>query len=166
MASRRPSRRRASHPGGKVTDEATGTYVAFWDSQPRNVPHVDARQSDRLLREAIQACIDAYATSKETIAYCLEAGEPLVEGQLIVTLLCCADACRTNAEFVMVEADLGSESCSFCARVCERTAERCRQMPDDEQLELCADALRRCATACTAVAEGDLSDEHGRLAVR
>jgi hypothetical protein len=106
---------------------------------------------DPALQSAIEGCIDADAACAETIAYCLEAGGAFVDGRLIVMLMCCSDICRATGRLVVVEAGLAGDSCRFCARVCERSAVRCDQMPDDEQMELCARALRRTASACTVI---------------
>jgi hypothetical protein len=124
------------------------------------------KQRDPLLRDAIEGCIDAYSACKETIAYCLEAGGSFVDGQFIVALICCSDICRTTTDLVIVEAGLGAETCRFCALVCERCAERSDQMPDDEQMELCARALRRAAARCATLADSGFWDRNGRPATK
>jgi hypothetical protein len=120
------------------------------------------KQRQRLLRDAIEGCIDASTACKETVAYCLEAGGAFVDGRFVVMLLGCSDICGTTGQLVVVEPELGAESCRFCARVCERCAERCDEMPDDEQLELCTRSLRRAAEACTTLAESGFWDRTGR----
>jgi hypothetical protein len=121
-----------------------------------------SERQDPRLRDAVTDCIDAYATCKETIAYSLEDGGELADARLIVTLLSCSDICRTTAEFIVTEADLASDSCQFCAVVCERCAARCDQWPEDEQMRLCAEAVRRVTATCLAVAAGGyLQDEIG-----
>ena len=122
------------------------------------------RERDPLVQDVVEGCIDAYTACKETIAYSLEAGEPFSDGRFIVTLLCCSDTCRTTGEFVIVEAELIEDSCRFCALVCERCAVRCDQMPDDEQMQLCAETLRRNVAACEAILGTGFWDRDGRPA--
>jgi hypothetical protein len=123
---------------------------------------VENRES--ILRDAVEDCLDTYAMCKETVAYCLEAGGPFADGHLIVTLMTCADTCKNTAEFIVVETDLAGMSCGFCAIVCERCAERCEAMPDDEQMDLCAERVRKTAGACLAVAAAGLEDTETFLA--
>jgi len=124
------------------------------------------KERDPMLRDVIEGCIDSYTVCKETIAYSLEAGEPFTDGRFILTLLCGSDTCRTTAEFVILEAELGADSCQFCALVLERCALRCDQMPDDEQMDVCARTLRRTAAACQQILDTNFWDGDGRPAGR
>jgi hypothetical protein len=116
------------------------------------------RRSNPWLRDAVTDCIDGSVLCKETISYCLEEGAAS-HAELIVSLLSCSDVCRTTSDFIVIEGDLAAESSQFCAVVCERSAERCDLVPGDEQLQLCAEGLRRIAATCLAVAAQGFSPD-------
>jgi hypothetical protein len=104
-------------------------------------------------QQAIEDCLDLYAISKETVAYCLRRGGSLTDGRLIVTLFTCSDTCRATAEFIALEAELVPRAADFCADVCDYTADACeRAGAGDEQLAAGADAARQCAESCRRLA--------------
>ncbi len=94
-------------------------------------------------QQAIEDCLDLYAISRETVAYCLRRGGSLTDGKLIVTLFTCSDTCRATAEFIALEAELVPQAADFCADVCDYTADACeRAGAGDEQLAAGAEAAR------------------------
>jgi hypothetical protein len=104
-------------------------------------------------QQAIEDCLDLYAITKETVAYCLQRGGSLADGRLITTLFTCSDTCRSTAEFIALDAELVPQAGAFSAEVCDYTADACeRADADDEQLAACAEAARQCAESCRRLA--------------
>lgn len=104
-------------------------------------------------QQAIEDCLDLYAISKETVAYCLQHGGWLSDGRLITTLFTCSDACRATAEFIALDAALVPRAAAFSADVADYTADACDRVgAGDEQLGACAEAARQCAQSCRRLA--------------
>lgn len=96
----------------------------------------------------IQACIDACLACYQT---CLSAAVQHLESDGIVDpahfrlLMACAEICRTNAHFQLVDGPQHELLCRECAEVCEECADACEALGG---LELCVSACRECAGAC------------------
>jgi hypothetical protein len=104
-------------------------------------------------QQVIEDCLDLYAITKETVAYCLEHGGSRADGALITTLFTCSDTCRGTAEFIALDARLVFQAAVFCAHVCDYAAEACDNVgAGDEQLSLCAEAARECAASSRRLA--------------
>ena len=119
----------------------------------------DARPRHERLREmqqSIEDCLDLFAISNETVAYCLAEGGELAGGRLITTLLATSDVCRITCECIASEASLFRRSSEYCAYVADHCAESCEAY-EDEQLAACAEAARNCASSARAVAALDFS---------
>ena len=107
----------------------------------------------REAQQAVEDCLDLYAISKETVAYCVQEGGWLADGRLITTLFTCSDACRATADFIALEAELVPRAAAFCADVCNYAADMCeRAGAGDEQLSACAEAARQSADSCRRLA--------------
>lgn len=110
-------------------------------------PHATRLDSDRLA-QCIDECNRCYNVCLETIKYCLKAGGRYEEARHIRHLFDCAEACRTNASFMLRASDLYRSTSILCAEACVRCAESCEQLQDDANLCLCAQACRSCAEIC------------------
>ena len=104
-------------------------------------------------QQAVEDCLDLYAISKETVAYCLQQGGWLTDGRLITTLFTCSDTVRAMADLVALDAHLVPRAAEFCAELCDFTAEACDGIgAGDEQLGACAEAARQSADSCRRLA--------------
>jgi hypothetical protein len=121
-----------------------------------------ARERPREMQQCIEDCLDLFAISKETVAYCLSEGGELAGGRLITTLLTTSDVCRITSECISIEAQLFQRSAGYCAEVADFCASSCDAFAD-EQLGACAEAARACADSARAVAAMDFSAERGRF---
>ena len=100
------------------------------------------------MQNCIDNCKECWAICTETVQHCLKKGGGHAAANHIRTLLDCAEICRTSADFMLRGSDLHGYTCGACAKVCEKCAESCEQMRDDEQMGECAEACRRCAESC------------------
>ena len=104
------------------------------------------------MRRCIDECQSCAAICLESVPHCLELGGKHAAAEHIRTLLDCAEACQTAANFMLRTSDLHGRVCEVCAEVCERCAEECERF-DDAQMRRCAEECRRCAESCRAMAK-------------
>lgn len=107
---------------------------------------------DEKMRACIRDCQDCSAICLETVTHCLQRGGPHAEVSHIRTLLDCAEACQTAANFMLRGSDLHPRTCAVCSEACERCATSCEQFPDDEMMQRCAQMCRQCAASCRSMA--------------
>ena len=104
----------------------------------------------------VQACIDncfeCYRACEQLIPYCLGQGGEHSGRHHILSLLTCADMCRTAGHFMMWNSDLHTKACGLCTEVCRRCAEDCESMADDKLMQACADICKKCADSCKKMA--------------
>ena len=99
--------------------------------------------------ECAQNCHECAETCLETVNYCLQKGGEHAKPEHIRLLLDCAEICDTSHNFIARESDLHGTVRNVCAEICERCAESCEMMGDnDEQMKKCADICRKCADSC------------------
>ena len=121
-----------------------------------------AHERPREMQQCIEDCLDLFAISKETVAYCLSEGGELAGGRLITTLLPTSDVCRITSECVSIESGMFQRSAEYCAEVAEFCATSCDHYAD-EQLAACAEAARGCAESARLVARMDFRAEDLRF---
>lgn len=110
-------------------------------------------QMNDSMRKAIQDSLDCAWACTETATHCLEMGGKHADPQHIKTLLDCAEACRTAADFMARGSTLHGEACLLCADACLACAESCEAIdPDDATMKACAEACRRCEASCRPMA--------------
>ena len=114
------------------------------------------------MQECIEDCLDLFAISQETVAYCLSRGGELAGGRLVTTLLTTSDVCRITSECIAIEAQLFQRSADYCSEVAEHCATSCDVFAD-EQLAACAEAARACAESARVVAGMDFRAADLRL---
>ncbi|MHB1131621.1 MAG: four-helix bundle copper-binding protein [Chloroflexota bacterium] len=113
------------------------------------------------MRRAIQDSLDCAWACTETVQHCLQLGGKHADAQHIGTLLDCAEACRTAADFMARGSALHPQSCLLCADACLDCARSCEQIdPNDQMMRACADACRRCEASCRPMA----GTGHSRMA--
>lgn len=88
----------------------------------------------------------------ETVRHCLAGGGGPATSARIVTLLDCADMCRTAADTMSRGSPHFRVACAACAELCRAGAAECRAVPDDERMQACAEACDRCARSCGVMA--------------
>lgn len=103
--------------------------------------------ADRL-DQCIDECNRCYEICLETVEYCLKLGGRYEDANHIRQLFDCAEACRTNASFMLRGSDLHRSTSILCAEACVRCELTCEQLQDDEQLRICAEVCRSCAEIC------------------
>ena len=111
------------------------------------LPDVTASTSDRL-EQCIDECTRCYNLCLETVEHCLQLGGKYEDARHIRRLFDCAEACRTNASFMLRGSDLYPSTSILCAEACVRCGQSCEQLNDDEYLAICAEACNRCAEIC------------------
>lgn len=100
------------------------------------------------MQRCIQDCVECAQICVQTVQHCLEKGGKHAAPDHIRTLSDCADICGVSARFMLRGSDLHAETCRACSIVCDRCAESCEQMADDEMMRRCAEVCRRCSQSC------------------
>lgn len=102
------------------------------------------------VRVVIDECWRCHKICLDTMRLTLAGGgtEPVPE--IGVTLLDCADLCRTAADSLTRGSPHAGIACAACAAICRLGAEECRAA-GDARLAGAAEACDRCATACGSV---------------
>lgn len=111
------------------------------------MPHI----SDTM-RRCIDECQSCQAICLESVTHCLEQGGRHAEANHIRTLLDCAEACQTSANFMLRGSELHARVCEVCAEACEACAAECEKFTDDPMMQRCAEECRRCAESCRQMA--------------
>ena len=105
------------------------------------------------MEQCIQECLNCYSLCTATAAHCLGMGGQHASRQHQTTLLDCAKACETSAEFMLRGSPIHARTCAVCAEACRACEQACRSMADGDQVMLqCAEACRRCAESCERMA--------------
>ncbi len=115
------------------------------------MPH--ATMLSREMEQCVDLCLECHHICIETITHCLQKGGKHADPKPIQLLRDCAEICRTSADFMLHGSDLHPSTCAVCAEACQRYAESCEQMADDEMMKACADICRRCAESCQQMAK-------------
>ena len=100
------------------------------------------------LQRCIELCQSCHNVCLNTLAYCIQQGEPHTEEQHLRLMMDCAQICQTSADFMLRESTFHARVCGACADICESCADSCGSMTDDERMQACADLCRECATLC------------------
>lgn len=117
------------------------------------------------IQRCIEDCLDTFAITKETVAYCLSEGSRLADGRLITMLLTTSDVCRSASEIIAIEAAVFQRTSAHTAEVCDFTASECERVGGtDDQLTAAAESCRACAESCRVVADLDFDSRDGRFA--
>lgn len=107
-----------------------------------------------LTSEAAERCIDAslhcfrVCTQMASI-HCLQIGGEHAQPGHLRVMLECAEACRANAQFLLIDGEYANVLCESCAHICRACAESCRML---EGMHDCVAACERCAERCEAMA--------------
>lgn len=105
------------------------------------------------MQRCIEECLECHRICVETATHCLTLGGKHAVAEHIGTLLDCAEICQTSADFMLRGSHEHNQVCGVCAVVCERCAESCRAIgQEDDLMRRCAEACRRCAESCRAMA--------------
>jgi len=107
---------------------------------------------DEAMLQCIQNCQICHTTCLQTVPHCLGKGGAHADPNHIRLLLDCVEICQTSADFMIRGSDLHPHTCRACAIVCERCAEDCARLGDDDQMRACAEACRHCAESCRKMA--------------
>lgn len=103
---------------------------------------------DTAMESGIRTALDCHSICLETVTHCLTKGGTHAQPDHIRLLLDCAEICQTAANFMTRRSTLHTETCRVCADVCDRCAESCEQLGDDESMRRCAEMCRACAESC------------------
>ncbi len=107
--------------------------------------------SDEMQR-CIENCTECHNICEQTAAYCWQMGGKHAEAPHLRSLLDCAEACMTSADFMLRGSELHPQMCGVCAEACDRCARSCDQFGGDEQMKACANTCRQCAESCRQMA--------------
>jgi hypothetical protein len=111
-----------------------------------------AHQISDAMRGCIEECDACHDICLEGASHCLEEGGRHAEAAHIRTLLDCAEACQTAANFMLRSSTMHAMTCNTCAEACERCARSCDAFSDDELMRRCAEICRSCADSCREMA--------------
>ena len=109
---------------------------------------LDVTSTSAMQEQCIDECTRCHDICLETIEQCLQLGGKYGEARHIRRLFDCAEACRTNTNFMLRDSDLYPSTCILCAEACVRCGLSCEQLNDNEYLAICAAACNRCAEIC------------------
>jgi hypothetical protein len=104
------------------------------------------------MSSAVDAALHCHATCVQTIQHCLQKGGQHAEASHIRILEDCAQICGTSADFMLRNSEMHAQVCGVCAEVCDACAKSCEGMNDDEMMQACIDACRRCSQECRQMA--------------
>lgn len=104
------------------------------------------------MKDCIDNCLSCHAVCLNTVQFCLQKGGKHAEQNHIRLMLDCAEICQVSANFMLRGSQLHSETCRVCATVCQRCADDCAKMGDDDQMRACAEMCRRCVETCKHMA--------------
>ena len=104
-------------------------------------------------RRCIDECSNCHEICLETVNHCLEMSGQHAAAEHIKTLLDCAEACQTSANFMLRSSPLHPTTCAACTEACEACAKSCESLGDDDLIRRCAEECRRCAESCRKMAE-------------
>lgn len=101
------------------------------------------------MQRCVEMCLNCHRACLATVQHCLQMGGKHASPEHIRTLLDCAEACQTSANFMLRGSALHARTCGVCAEACARCAESCERLgEDDAQMKACADACRQCEESC------------------
>jgi len=104
------------------------------------------------IQHCIDVCQECHEACLALVDHCLRKGGRHADAAHIRMLLDCAQICGTSADFMIRGSDLHPETCRACAAVCDRCAEDCTRLGDDEAMRACVDVCHRCAQSCHQMA--------------
>jgi hypothetical protein len=113
------------------------------DVQDRLGKQVAATSTE--LRDAHDACV-------RCVQHCLRMGGMHAEVRHIRILLDTAELCQTCSAFMTRESDFHPRLCAVTAELCDRAAESCERIKDDEEMRTTALACRRAGDSCRVLA--------------
>lgn len=109
------------------------------------------RESSSEMERCADLCFDCYRVCSTTIQACLSKGGNHVEPIHIKVLEDCAKICALSGDFLIRNSELHQHTCRACADICERCANECSQMTDDDLMQQCAETCSRCAESCKSM---------------
>lgn len=106
----------------------------------------------KAMQDCIDVCDECRQSCLETLTHCLEKGGKHSAAEHVQSLLDCAEACQTSANFMARGSALHAVACGVCADACDACAESCEAFKDDEEMQACAEVCRRCSESCHQMA--------------
>ena len=100
----------------------------------------------------IEACTYCHAVCLHTFEHCLNKGGRHAAPAHIRLLIDCSQICATAADFMNRGSAVHTETCRACAVICQRCADECESMNDDEFMRRCISACRTCSATCSEMA--------------
>jgi len=114
-------------------------------------PDVNAAQNSRILdgiEKCLYCCIEC---GRAFQARTRPQGAELPEA-LQLSLVECAEICRTTASFLRWDSAYWEAACALCADICMKCAWECARVSEDEQIRIARDACEQCAVLCRELA--------------
>lgn len=101
------------------------------------------------LQSCIDKCLQCYRICTQMASlHCLQIGGEHSQPGHIRTMLECAEACRVNAHFMLLNGAFARALGSLCADACRACAESCSML---EGMSDCIDICERTAACCETV---------------
>lgn len=105
------------------------------------------------IQACIKNCLECHNVCLQTISYCIEASPR--HSDLIRSLLSCAEICRLNANFMLLESEYQRELLQVCESASEKAASICDgKAGGNFQLKLCAEICRVTSSSCAVALVG------------
>lgn len=107
------------------------------------------------LEDCIESSLRCYRTCTQMASlHCMQVGGEHSQPGHLRVMLECAEACRANAHFLLIDGEFAGTLCKACAAICRACAQSCRML---EGMQACVAACERCAETCDAMAASGAS---------
>lgn len=107
---------------------------------------------DPKMKQCIEDCSECGDVCLATMSHCLHTGGEHSALAHINLMLDCTSICRLTADYMLRGSEFSSELCQLCAEINDHCASDCEKFSDDEQMQACARACRKCADSCREMA--------------
>ncbi len=121
---------------------------------------VEGKGLSELALNCIKKCLYCYVTCRRTYQDCAgheNRRQALLDG---MSLLECAQICRTTETFIRRRSEFWDTACTLCAEACEKCARACLRVTEDEQLIICSEACADCAAICRELVRDSRVSSH------
>jgi hypothetical protein len=105
---------------------------------------------NKMMKDCCMSCTECRTMCLQTVQACLKKGGKLADAKLNLMLAECAQLCQMTADMAATGSDRCAMAAEACAKHCDDCARAC-EMTVENDLDVCAAMLRRCASSCRAM---------------
>jgi hypothetical protein len=103
------------------------------------------------VNDCTRDCLECNYVCQQAIAHCLRKGVPYSNPVTIGLLQDCVELSQIAANLMIRDSTMYPRFCQLCAELCQKSADICRQLNDDEHLFHCTHVLLQCAESCAGI---------------